>query len=216
MVGRSLTGGMVTGLEAKVIRPVLIARFDIVTDPLIAWTGPGTFAPDMSGDPKLDGQVFVNLAPLLELSDVTEDQGIGGPTGITVTGHDLDEDLLQQIVKDKRQWRGQPAWLWMGLMNSDEATVIADPTRIKTGVMTQMIVKRDAAGATVTVTIDRDLGRARSAPFRWIDHTRLFSLDLWSTFIIDLANQPGGFTVTPLSGFYGGGRRTPGAPIRLP
>ncbi len=198
MAGRDLTAGMVTSLEASVIRPVLLGRFDIVTDPLIAWTGPGTFAPSASGDDALDGQVFVNLAPFLELSNITEDQGIGGPANITISGHDLDEDLLQQIVKDKRQWRGRSAWLWMGLLNTDEATVVADPARIKTGVMTQMVVTRDQRTASVTVTIDKDLGRANSAPFRWLDHARLFPADTWSSFIVDLINKPGGFTTTPL------------------
>jgi len=205
MAGRGLTGAMVTALDSGTIRPTLVGRFDIVTDPLTAWTGPGTFAPASTGDGALDGQVFVNFAPFLELSDIVEDQGIGGPTTITISGHDLDEDLLKQIVRDKRQWRGRKAWLWMGLMNADEATVVSNPARIKTGVMTQMTVARDAEKASVTVTVDKDLGRARSAPFRWIDHIRLFPADTWSTFIIDLVNQPGGFTQTPIQGGFSGG-----------
>lgn len=198
MPGRDLTAGMVTALEAGTVRPVLIGRFDILTDPLVAWTGPGVFAPTGSGDAALDGQTFFNMAPYIELTDVVEDQGIGGPTTITVSGHDLDEDLLQQIVRDKRQWRGRSAWLWLGLLNADEATVVVDPTRIKTGIMSQMSTTRDSTQATVQVTIDRDLGRARSAPWRWIDHVRLFAADTWSTFVIELANNPEGLTDRPI------------------
>ena len=177
MPGRDLTSGMVTALEAGTVRPVLLARFDIITDPLVAWTGPGTFAPTGTGDLALDGQIFLGMAPYIELSDVKEDQGIGGPTTIVVSGHDLDEELLRQIVRDKRHWRGQGSWLWLGLLNADESTVVVNPARIKTGVITQMITSRSAEDATVTVTIDRDLGRAQGALFRWKDHTRIFSAD---------------------------------------
>ncbi len=194
MPGRDITAGMKVALEAGAVRIVLLGRFDILTDPLVAWTGPGTFAPVATGDPHLDGQIFLGMAPYIELSDIAEDQGIGGPTTITVSGHDLDEELLRQIVRDKRTWRGRSAWLWLGLLNVDEATVVANPVRMKTGVMSQMTIIRDGEQSSVTVTIDRDLGRAQGALFRWLDHTRIFSTDTWSTFIIQLANQPEGIT----------------------
>ena len=194
MSGRDITGAMKTGLESPVIRPVLIGRLDILTDPITVWTGPGTLIGSGTGDAAFDGQTFTNMAPFLEMADITEDQGIGEATSLTVTGHDLDEDLLWQVVRQRYQWRGRRAWLWMGLLNEDEATVIADPIRIKTGIMSLMTVERAADKATVTVTIDRDLGRAKGAPWRWIDHQRLDPNDLWSTFIQDLANTPEGFT----------------------
>ncbi len=200
MPGRDITAGMVTGLEAGVVREVLLGRFDILTDPLIAWTGPGTLAPTSTGDAALDGQIFVNLAPFMEMTNIVEDQGIGGPVTMTISGHDLDEDLLRQIVRDVRQWRGRGAWLWLGLLNVDEATVISNPVRIKTGVMTQMTVHRDREGATVSVTIDKDLGRSSSVPWRWIDHPRLFAADTFSSFVIELANKPEGFGDPRLSG----------------
>ena len=200
MPGRDITAGMKTALEAGVVRTVLLGRFDILTDPLVAWTGPGTFAPTATGDAALDGQVFLGMAPYIELSDIVEDQGIGGSTTIVVSGHDLDEELLRQVVRDKRIWRGRGAWLWLGLLNADEATVVANPVRMKTGVITQMSIIRDKDETTVAVTIDRDLGRAQGALYRWLDHTRIYSADDWSTFIIQLANQPEGITDQPLHG----------------
>lgn len=198
MPGRDITAGMKTALEAGTVRTVLLGRFDIVTDPLVAWTGPGTFAPTGTGDPALDGQVFLGMAPYIEITDIVEDQGIAGPTTIIVSGHDLDEELLRQVVKDKRQWRGQGAWLWLGLLNVDEFTVVSNPVRMKTGVITQMTIIRDKEQASVAVTIDRDLGRAQGALYRWLDHTRIYSADTWSTFIIQLSNQPEGITDRPV------------------
>ncbi len=197
-MARDITSGMVTALEAGTVRETLLGRFDILTDPLIAWTGPGTFAPTSTGDAALDGQIFVNMAPYVEMTDVIEDQGIGGPVTMTVSGHDLDFELLKQIVNDKREWRGRSAWLWLGLLNADEASVVPNPMRVKTGVMTHMQVKRDAQGATVTVTIDKDLGRAQDVPWRWLDHVRLFPADTWSSFILELSNQPQGLGDPPI------------------
>ncbi len=209
-MARSLTAGMVTGLEAGTILPVLIGRLDILSDPITAWTGHGVFSPTGSGDTALDGQVFVSIAPFIELSDILEDQGIGGPVTLTISGHDLDEDALRQVVRDKRQWRLRNAWLWLGLLNVDEATVIADPVRIKTGIMIQMTVDRRPDGASVTVTVDRDLGNARSGSFRWVDHTRLFPADTWSTFVVELANKPTGFELPEMTILPPG--RDPGPP----
>lgn len=212
---RTIAGAMATGLAERVLRPVLIGRLDIATDPITAWTGPGVFSPSGSGDSALDGQIFVTMGPFIELSTINEDQGIGGPVTLTLAGHDLDKEALRQIVRDKRAWRGRGAWLWTGLLNADESSVIVNPVRIKTGVMTQMVTHRDDKGATVTVTIDLDLGNARSAPFRWLDHSRVFSTDTWSTFIIKLANKPQGFGITLREGVGGGGNEGVGDRIKI-
>lgn len=202
-MARDVTTAASTALAQPIVRPVLIGRLAIVDDPVIAWSGPGVFAPTGTGDSALDGQTFLPLAPFVQLSEISENQGIGSPATLTVSGHDLDEDILLQVVNDKRLWRGQPAWLWLGLLNSDEATVVADPIRIKTGVMVNMKVLRAAEGAVVEVTIDKDLGNAKAAPLRWIDHPRFFSSDTFSTYVIALANKPAGFTKSDLAN--GGG-----------
>ena len=194
MSGRDLTTAMSTALQARVVRPVLIGRLDIASDPVTAWLGPGIFAPTGTGDTALDGESFDPLGPFVAMDDIQEDQGIGGPVSLTLTGQDMDEDLLRQVVLDKRNWRGRDAWLWLGLLDNDQHSVVADPVRIKTGVMTKMQVHRGKDTATVSVTIDQDLGNARSAPFRWIDHSRLFPSDDWSVFITRLANRPQGLT----------------------
>jgi len=82
---RDLTAGMSTGLSDRVVRPVLIGRLDIVTDPVIAWTGPGVFAPIGTGDTALDGQTFQPLAPFIDMSSIEEDQGIGGPVTLSLS-----------------------------------------------------------------------------------------------------------------------------------
>lgn len=193
-MARELHADAVTALQTSVIRPVLLVRLDILSDPLTAWTGPGLFAPTGTGDAALDDQIFAAAAPIVNLSEITEDKGIGGPVTLTVSGHALDEDLLRQIVRDKRQWRGRDAWLWMALLDDDQKTVISNPFRIKTGVITSITTLRAADEAVVQVTIDRDLGNAKSAPFRLQDHPRFWPSDTFATFMVTLANKPRGFS----------------------
>lgn len=198
-MARDLHTNTVTALSGNVIRQVLIVRLDIASDPLTAWTGPGVFAPTGTGDAALDGQIFALAAPVVDLSNITEDRGIGGPVTLTVSGHALDEDLLRQVVRDKRQWRGRDAWLWMGLLTADQKSVISNPFRIKTGVITSITTVRQAGESVVTVTIDKDLGNAQSAPFRIQDHPRFYPADTFGTFMVQLANKPEGFTATDLN-----------------
>jgi hypothetical protein len=189
---RPLHADTIVAVQERVVRPVLIGRLEIVSDPIIAWTGPGIFAPVSTGDAAMDGQTFSPLAPFLEMDNINENQSFGGPVTLTLTGHDLDVEALRQVVRDKRQWRGQKAWLWQGLLSADEKTVVLNPVRIKTGLMVHMSTLRDKQKATVSVIIDEDLGNAFSAPYRWIDHTRLFPTDTLSTYVIKLANKPEG------------------------
>ena len=198
-MARDLTAGMQTALAGATVRPVLIGYLAIDTDPVLAWTGPGIFAPSGTLDTVLNGLTFQPIAPIVRMSTVLEDQSIGGAVTLTLAGHDLDEDLLRQVVRDQRAWRGKPAYLWLGLLTSDEASVVADPVRIKTGVIINIAILRGKEEAYAEVTIDRDLGNARAAPYRWIDHPRLYATDTWSTYIKKLANKPKGLTASDVN-----------------
>ena len=208
-MSRDLTPTMETALAAREVRPVIIGRLDIEGDPVFAWTGPGIFAPTGTGDAALDGQTFDPTSPFVQMSSVSEDQGIGGPVTLTATAHLDDEPLLRQVITDRRAWRGKPAYLWLGLLDEQEAVVLSNPVRIKTGVITSMIVAREADSAVIDVVIDSDLGNSQSAPFRYIDHQRYFPDDIFSTFLINQVNRPGG----PFRG--GGGATGPIIPIDL-
>ena len=189
-MSRSLNAQTATALQERIVRPVLIGRLDILDDPVYSWTGPGLFAPTGSGDSALDGNVYDPAEAFIDISTIQENQGIGGPVTITAKAHLRDEPLLRQLVRDRRQWRGRPAYLWLGLLDSQEEAVIPYPTRIKTGVMTNMLIRREPDAAQVEIVIDTDLGNARSAEFRWLDHSRYHPDDTWSSYILQLANKP--------------------------
>jgi len=189
-LARDLTPTASQALQENVVRPVLIGRLDFLGDPVYSWTGPGLFVPSGSGDSALDGNSYDPAEAFIDISAITENQGIGGPVTITAKAHLRDEPLLRQLVRDRRAWRGRPAYLWLGLLNSDENAVLNYPTRIKTGVMTNMLITRDAETASVQITVDTDLGNARSAEFRWLDHARYRPSDSWSAYLLKLANKP--------------------------
>lgn len=191
-MSRELTSAMQTALNQPTIRPVLIAYLDILSDPISMWTGAGTFQPTGSADAVLNGKTFHPDQSFADVSDIVEDQGIGGPVTLVLKANDLDEDALRQIVRDRREWRGRAAYLWLGLLNESLNAVHADPVRIKTGVMTRVVVNRSYGNVNLEITVDLDLQNARSAPFRLLDHQRIHAGDTFSSFMIELANKPSG------------------------
>lgn len=191
-MSRDLTTTMATAVAQPVIRPVLIAYLDIASDPISMWTGAGTFAPSGSPDAVLNGKMFYPDQSFIDMSDIIEDQGIGGPVTIILKANDLDEDALRQIVRDRRAWRGRSAYMWLGLLNENLNAVLEYPVRIKTGIMTRVVVTRSYGNVNLEITIDADLQNARSAPYRILDHQRIFAGDTFSAFIIELGNKPAG------------------------
>lgn len=95
-------------------------------------------------------------------------------------------------------------------------TVVADPTRMKTGVMTSMEVRRESDQSIVVVTIDVDLRNAGSASFRILDHPRLVPSDEFSTFMIKLSNKGARFTDRDIRGGDDGRFIPPSGRFRTP
>lgn len=204
---RDLTASMDTALAATVLRPVLIARLDIRDDPLYAWTGPGAFVPVGSGDTALDGNTYLPAEGLVDIGTVAEEYSAGGPMRLTVTAAELNDVLMRQVVRDRRIWQGRKAWLWLGLLDTDDMTVIPWPVRLKTGVISSMEVTRGGRGGPVcTVTIDADLGRATGAAYRIKGHALVWPGDTASTYLVRLAQGPLGAAHRDGSRRGGGGR----------
>ncbi|WP_339862372.1 hypothetical protein [Paremcibacter congregatus] len=199
------TTEMQTGLEARVVRPVLIARLDIAGDPVLGWTGPGLFAPSGTGDAALDGQIFDPTEAPVDMSDVVDNQGVGEPVTITMAANDLDQDVLRQLVRDRRVYIGRKAWLWFALLDDTEAAVLPNPERLKTGVIVSMSYTRSPEEEIVEVVIDEDLGGTRSNELRIIDHTRFWPTDTFSSFVHKLVNRPRGIRGAVSTGGGGGG-----------
>lgn len=179
-------------LQGDVVRPVFIGRFDILNDPLTAWTGHGLYAPSSSGDSALDGYVFTPTDAPVEISDIDQSSSIASPMSLLFPAHKLEEDVLRQVVRDKRQWLGRKAWIWMGFMNAEQNALVGHPLRIYSGYMTNMKIDVSLTQSVARLTIDQDLARSRGGRFRWVDHARIRPGDTASTFVQKLFNRPQG------------------------
>ena len=199
------TSQMQAGLEAHIVRPVLIASLDIAGDPIKGWTGPGLFMPVGTGDTALDGNVFDPQEAPVEISDFVDNQGIGEAVTITMAAVDLDQDVIRQLIRDKRKYLGRRATIWFALLDETEAGVLPNPERLKTGVIVSMSMSRNKEQETIEIIIDEDLGGSRGGELRIIDHTKFWADDTFSSFVHKLVNRPGGIKGSVSSGGGGGG-----------
>ena len=179
-------------LQAPVVRPVYIGFFDIKSDPIRAWTGPGTFAPTNTGDADLDGFTFGEAIGILQVSDFSENQGLGDDWSVTFAVGDEELNPFTQMVVDRRVFLGRKAVVWRGFLLDDESGVAPYIERVFAGVMTGASMERKPGSASViTLTCDQDLQKARQSPTRWIDHQFFNPGDTASSFLPTLSRGSG-------------------------
>ena len=207
-----LTNDMQNAVEQKTFRPVVIAYLDILGDPIAMWTGNGDFAPSGGSDPVLNGKVYYRSESFANVSEIQQDEGIGAPVIVTLKANDLDESALRQVIRDKRRWLGRKAYIWLGVYDEDGKTVLSEPVRIKTGILAEAQISRSTGDVSLQFSIDSDLQNAKSAPLRYVEHQKIFEGDLFSSFIIELANKPSGFIRNGVSGGSGGDTYIPPSP----
>lgn len=188
-------------LAAAVVRPVIVGFLDFKDDPVRGWTGPGTFAPLGTGDADLDGETFGSTEGAVHITAFAQDLGLGGQVTVTFAAGEMDdEDVVLQIVADRRAYLGRTARFWLFFLNQAESSVLSDFEALFTGVMVNAATNRQPGQpATITITCDQDTQKAFNAPVRWIDHQAFYPTDTASTFMNDLARGlvAGGETVAP-------------------
>lgn len=179
-------------LEASNVRPVIIGFLDFKGAPKRGWTGPGLFVPSGTGDPDLDGHTFEPTAGAVEISDVTENQGLGGPVTITFLAGEMDdEDIVKEIISDQRAFMARKARIWLGFLTADESGVEPDIQAKFTGVMVgAKSTRKPGKGAVLEVRCDADLQGAQGPPVRIVTHQEAFSGDTFSTYINDRDRGP--------------------------
>jgi len=190
-VPRDVVEATEDAMRERVIRPVVLAYLDIRSDPIAMWTGPGLLSTSGYNDPALNGRIFDPDKAFMEVGDISEDQGIGGPLSIVAKGESLQTDALRQVIRDRREWRGRKAYIWFGLLDDEEKELVGEPVRIKTGVMTEVNTSR-GRDYGVSITIDADLRNSASAEWRWVDHPAAKPDDLLTAYVFALANKPQG------------------------
>lgn len=172
-----------TILHADVVRPVFVVRLDILGDPLFGWTGPGAFAPNATGDAKLDGSIFFESEGFVEISDVTETMGIGGPIDITFAAGSLEQEaLFERIFVSRRAFISRPAHVWQFWLSEDESGLYEQYEQFFSGVMTGADLTRSGdQPAIITVNCDFDLQGAKRPPALLAEHQTYYPGDTFAT-----------------------------------
>ncbi len=197
-------------VEGQRIQPVLIMSIDIDNDPFYAWTGPGIFAPSSTGDTALDGKQFTPISRIISISDFVENQQSGVAMTISAMANDLDEPMLRQIVRDRRAWHGRPVLIWIGFLDTDNVSVVPNPLRVKTGILSNISIDDGVEGGIVSVTVDADLGGATGRGMKIKDHGTLWNNeDTFGSYVQELINQPKG-----IEGLYNRGTSSSGGGYR--
>lgn len=195
-------------LAGAIVRPAIVGFLDFASDPVRGWTGPGTFAPAGTGDADLDGDTFASAEGAIHITPFGQDQGLGAPVTVTFAAGEMDdEEVVLQIVADRRAYLGRRARFWLFFLNQAESSVLPEFDSLFTGVMVHAETSRQPGQpATIAVTCDQDTQKARGAPVRLVDHQRFYPDDTASTFINDLVRGT----------IAGAGDVTPRRPKRLP
>ncbi len=178
-------------LTADVVRPVFVGLLDIKDDPVMGWTGPGVFAPTLTGDPDLDGNQFTSVEGAATISDFVESMSGSSGVSITFSGHDNDAEVMKQIIRDKRVWRVRKAKIWLFFLMDDEKTVHPEFRQLFSGVIAEVkSADQPSSPSAIVLDLDVDLQNAAGAPARWIDHQQFNLGDTWSSYILDLLVGP--------------------------
>lgn len=202
---RSLHASMQAEVIKPQIKPVWIVRLDIETDPVYAWTGRGQFTAAGTGDAALDGYTFEGVANFGEISAIKEDNTGSGMVSLKLAGVNVTEEVLDQIINNAYRWQGRRAYMWIGMLN-EQYGVVANPTRIKTGLMNQLKLVDGGETATVMLTIESHQAFiSRATRTRYITQIEIDPNDLSQTYIHDLANRsPPIGEETPRPSIFGG------------
>lgn len=176
-------------LAAAVVRPAHIGVLEFKDDILRGWSGPGTFAPTGTGDADLDGNTFESAAGAVEISGFGQDQGLGTPVTVSFAAGEMeDEDVVRQLIADRRAYLGRKARFWLGFLTADESSVLPEIEPMFSGVMVSAQTQRQPGDpAIISVTCDQDTQKANAAPLRWIDHQTHYSGDTATSHINDLS-----------------------------
>lgn len=187
------TGAVGSALDSSSINWAYIIRLDVENDPLFAWTGFGdlTFGASQTGDTALDGQTFQGITHLIaEVGAVQDGQGGSGALEIVVPGVDLQDEMMRQVVFDRRRWQFRPGRVWIALFD-DNGALLGNPIRMRSGYMDKMTVTEDDDGqGTVKCIIESQQAYAGPAlNTRYSEQREIDSADNSQDWVWQLANM---------------------------
>lgn len=198
MSGRPLNPATSTALGAKVVYDAWLFRLDIEGDPVIVWTGPRDVSFAGTGDPALEGVLFVGMGNIGDIGQIVDGRGGSQAVQLRLPGINLADEALRQVVFNENRWQKRSAWIWIATLD-ENYNIVGVPFRVKTGRMDQMRVGQGRGQNFVQVTIESHQAYASIATnTKYSEQKDIDPTDTSQDYVQDLANRTAiiGGTVT--------------------
>lgn len=158
---RALTSGMLSGIAATDVRPILFFEGQFQGGFVRFWTGRGTIS--------WSGQDWTGAGELIGISDIEESAEVVA-TGITVSLAGVDPALVSIVIGEARQ--NMPGRIWIGLLDQAGA-IVGDPYLAFRGVLDVPQITDGADTCTISVTYENVLGELlRPREIRYTDEAQ--------------------------------------------
>jgi hypothetical protein len=148
---RVLDPAVATASGSPVIEVAIFVELDFVPDPLLLWSGLGTFV--------WNNRTFFGTGTLMTIGsaeETTETRAVSVAVGLS----GVPTDLIS--AAENTGWRGQPANIWLALLNP-QGGILGDPVLVMSGRL-DVLSWKEGVTAEITMTIESrlaDLERAR-------------------------------------------------------
>ena len=167
--------------EKQVVRPIILAEFDFGETVDRAWSGIGQLS--------WDSKIWYGAGNLGKVSTVEETTELKA-TGASFQLSGIPADLITKVSTAKIQ--GHKARMYLGFINEDFTTLIADPFLIFDGRMDTAEIADGGDTATITLTAEsrlRDLERVRTRRYTDADQQSRFPGDKGLEYVPSLQDK---------------------------
>lgn len=168
-MSRSIAAPTQAELAQDQLAPVLFVELDFASGFIRLWSGVGPIT--------WDGKTWTGGGQLLEVSSIEETKAVEA-TAASIQLSGVPSELVSIAYSDFSQ--GRPARIWLGLLNVNNGSVLADPVQIFAGRMDT--IGDSDAGSTATIAVSAesnlaDLDRLRARYYTDQDQQRIFEGD---------------------------------------
>lgn len=191
MTGRVMATPVAEAFEAPILNIAWIIRLEIVDDPVYAWTGAGDLyiPPGTFSDPKLNNTTFTGLANIAEIGKIIDTMQGSQAVRLSLPGVKLNDELLQQILYDQRQWQGRYGYIWVVPLTTGGA-LLGEPVRAKTGKMDNLRIEKRQSEGVVRVDLEAfNAYQQRALNTRYSEQKEIDATDISQDYVHDLANK---------------------------
>ena len=204
----TLDATAIAALSAPIIKPVFFAWLDFVGDPVRANTSGADRVPTGTGDPDLDGDLFVGISgTVVSVSPVKFSEGGSESVTAELSGIPGVDAATLALLANPANLQGRDARLWRIIRNAANVQQ-GGFHAYYTGKMTSVSLAGGASEQRIRVTIESYLAALSQASNRtYLDQARYDPGDESARAAIAIANGNYGQAPTPGSG---GGGVTPG------